>query len=346
MTTPDPGSRHGLGDPRIPWVVLLDVELDEPPDPGSVAERLAAVAASAGWAAPSATAVTTGERRELYGRLTGADAEAVRVGVHDRGVVLAARHDVLDGLAMLGVAGRLVDASLHSSARGVEPGRAHGGATAVLRRAWEVTARPPARVAPSAAGSSSERDAFAAATVEGSPRVADLVHAGSRAVVAWNRRHGRSSRRVSVAVGVSTIGGSSYALGDHSAFLRLGDVEDLDLDAIRTRLAVAPIQPGGRVGPGRLVAAVTGPVLRLAAPRLGSTLLVSHLGSVEAPGGVRTATFHPVTGGGSGLSLGAATVHGRTTITLRGRGSQHDDEGLQGLLALVVEAWDGRAQRA
>jgi hypothetical protein len=336
--TPEGHPRHGLGDPRIPWVVLLEVGATAIPEAASVAAALGGLAQAAGWPEPSAKAVTTGDRRQLLGTLATDTAEVLRVGLHDDGLVLAAQHDALDGLAMLNVAGSLLGCDVRSSARGVAPGRRQvGGSSALLARAWEVAARPPARVAASADSSSSE-ESFAVATIAGSPRTADLVHAGARAVIAWNATHGTSARRISVAVGVSTVGGASDALADRSAFLRLTGVERMALDEVRERLAAAPLQPGGdRAGPTFLSGAA-GIAVRLAAPRLGSTLLVSHLGELDAPASVGTVGFYPVTGGGSGLSLGAATVHGGTTLTLRGRAAQHDDEGVRQLLALVVGA--------
>jgi len=73
------------------------------------------------------------------------------------------------------------------------------------------------------------------------------------------------------------------------------------------------------------------------AVRLGSTLLVSHLGDVTTSAAARLA-FYPVTAGGTGLSLGAVTHDGTTTLTLRGRGSAWDPAGLEALLAAVVDA--------
>ncbi len=328
--------RHGLGDPRIPWVVVLDVTTSSPIVLPDVRAALTDLAARAGWPVPSPAAVTHADPRGLLTTLAADGTEPVRVAVHDTGLVVAARHDALDGLAMLVVAGGLLGCDLRSRARGVGIDRPGAGG-AVLTRAWEVAAQPPARVAASAA-SGAPGDSFAATVVEHAPRTADLVSAGARAVVRWNQRHRVRTRRVSVAVGVSTVGGSSRDLSDHSGFLRLRDVEDLDVAEVRERLAHAPLQPGGGDSPGTgAIGMLARAAVRLAAPRLGSTLLVSHLGEVTAPEEIRTLAFYPVTGGGSGLSLGAATVHGRTTLTLRGRAAQHDDEGLQGLLALVVE---------
>jgi hypothetical protein len=239
---------------------------------------------------------------------------------------------------MLTALDRVLGEEVRSSVRGVESaGRTSPPAGALLARAWEIALRPPARVARSSA-SAVPGDSFAAATVDAMVRTADLVHSGARAISTWNRRHSARTRRVSVAVGVSTAGGVRVDLADRSAFLRLQAVERMTLAEVRHHLAHAPLQLGGFVAaPPRGLAAAARLGLRMAAPRLGSTLLVSHLGTIQAPDQVDALSFYPVTGGGSGLSLGAATLHGRTTITLRARGSQHDDEGLQGLLALVVE---------
>jgi hypothetical protein len=253
-------------------------------------------------------------------------------------MVLSVRHDALDGLAMLTVLGSLLDADVHSSAHGLDPQNRTGRRVpALLARAWEVAIRPAATVAGSTHGER-QGDAFATATVPGSPRTADLVHAGAGAVVAWNRPRAVRCKRVAVAVGVSTTGGAAADLADHSAFLRLRGVERLARGDIASLLARGPLQLGGfnPAVPGPL-AAVVRLAFRVAAPRLGSTLLVSHLGTVTGPEQLTGLRFYPVTGGASGLSLGAATVSGRTTLTLRGRETRHDDEGLGELLALVVE---------
>jgi hypothetical protein len=331
-------ARHGLGDPRVPWIVLLDVVTPDAPDLAAAAAALAALADEAGWPAPTRDAVTSGRRRSLLTRLSGDSPDVLRIGLHDDGVLLAARHDRLDGLALLAAASHVTEHRMRSSARGVEAGQREGGlGRALAGRAWELLARPPARVPPATAAPR-PGDAFADLTVDGVPRTADLVHAGAGAVAAWSRSRGVPARRISVAVGVSSAGRAPDELADRSGFLRLRDVERLSLDEVRQRLREEPLQPGGGgSGEHRLLARVSGVALRLAAPRLGSTLLVSHLGSVEASGSVEALAFYPVTGGGSGLSLGAATVEGRTTLTLRGRGARYDDEGLAALLALVAD---------
>lgn len=331
-------SRHGLGDPRIPWMVILEVDLAVAhASPEELTGQLTRLADEAGWPRPGPEAVILGERRDLLARLARGTAEPVRIGVHPEGIILAARHAYLDGLGMLMAAGILVGLELRSSARGLSPDRAAGaGATgALVRRAWEVLVRPPARVAASRS-SSTPGDSFFRSTYEAPLRTADLVYAGARATAAWNLSHGASSRRLSVAVGVSTVSGTASALCDLSAFLRLTDVEALDRQQIGHRLATGSVQPNSVP---ETVDAVSGTLLRLAAPRLGSTLLVSHLGEVSVPGdAVAPLGFYPVTGGDSGVSLGAITVAGRTTLTLRSRAARHGDDDLERLMELVLDA--------
>jgi hypothetical protein len=44
-----------------------------------------------------------------------------------------------------------------------------------------------------------------------------------------------------------------------------------------------------------------------------------------------------VAGGRSGVALGAASINGRTTLTLRARGGEQTDDSLADLLSLVVD---------
>ena len=97
---------------------------------------------------------------------------------------------------------------------------------------------------------------------------------------------------------------------------------------------MAPLEPPPAAR-GRAGARALSGGIRLLSRRLGSTLLVSHLGEVTAEG-VTGLAFHPVTAGGSGVSLGAVTLHGSTTVTLRARAAQWDRAGLERLLAEIV----------
>ena len=101
-------------------------------------------------------------------------------------------------------------------------------------RLSEALLRPPAGVA--SVGTPSEPgagDAFAARTVPGAFRTAELAHAAVRAVTERNRSVGRRARRVAVAVGVSTIGGRDLRVGDDSGFVRITGAERLDADGVR-----------------------------------------------------------------------------------------------------------------
>ncbi|WP_310963066.1 hypothetical protein [Nocardioides terrisoli] len=332
--------RHGLGDPRIPWNVLLDARTTTPPESGSVRRRLQALARRERWPEPALDAVAAGEAPALLASLSArlAPEEPLDVAVHADGLVLRGDHRVLDGLSLLSVLGELIGAPAASAARGIAPAdRDAPLLPAVVDRLTEVLVRPSARVAPSrrsrAAGRPSP-DVFARRTVDAPLSTADLVRAGALAVRAWNAHRGGRSARISVAVGVTLTGSGARHLGDHSGFLRLRDVERLSRDEVAVALRTAPLQPSRAPGNGPLTT-VVGAATRLAAPRLGSTLLVSHLGRVHAPG-VEDIAFYPVSGGGSGLSLGAATVADRTVVTLRARGRDHDHDGLEQLLEAVA----------
>jgi len=153
-------------------------------------------------------------------------------------------------------------------------------------------------------------------------------------VQTWNIAHGERDDRIAVAVGASIRPGAQARPEDASAYLRLRRAERLDADAVEAVLRSRPAEPPApAVGGSGAVARVPGWFSR----RLGSTLLVSHLGELRARR-LDAVEFYPVSGGRSGVSLGAATVGGRTTLTLRARGGEHTAEQLGRLLDLVREA--------
>ncbi|MCG8151542.1 hypothetical protein GUY44_13705 [Pimelobacter simplex] len=189
-------------------------------------------------------------------------------------------------------------------------------------------------------------DVLVSATLPGSHRTAELVHAAARAVVRHQEERGRPARHVAIAIGATRDprpdappDHDEGRIEDRSVLLRLRDVERLDLDAIRAAIRTAPLQtppaPAERRPWSPALDRATTAGLRLLGPRLGSTLLVSHLGEVTAPAVERLA-FHPVTAGGTGLSLGAAGLGGRTVLTLRGRAATWNDDGLEQLLEAVI----------
>ena len=293
---PDPG---WVADPHVAWQILLAARLRDAPDVDTVAERVAAVEQDQGWL--TSRVLQADEPSALLHSLAAAPGDAqLGVGVAGPWLGISAHHSVADGLALVALLGRVAGVPVSSSARGVgdRPPRS-GLRTAMLRRLGEVAFRPPARIAASVTGPASG-ESLASATLAGGVDTARLVHAGVAAVSAHNAARGRRSVRVAVAVGVSRSGGSSLALADDSALLRLRGIERASVDEIRQLIRSAPTEPvpGATTAPGSATGRAMAAGVRLLAPRLGSTLLVSHLGAVKAPG-VEDLAFYHVTGGGS-----------------------------------------------
>lgn len=322
MSTP---GRHGLGDPRIAWNVLLEADL-APPPVAVVADRLAGLAAAQRWPLCGGAVVEEEPATLRHDLAATISADPVTVGRHDAGLVIRVDHRRVDGLGTLEVLGAVLGTEVRSSARGVGARATRGLRRAAAGRLLEISLRPQG--VPPSARSGAAGDAFGQWQGPGDVRTAELVVAAARAlgegVAGWP-----ALRRVSVAVGVSRTTGERERIDDDSGYLRLLDVERASADQIREALRDAPLEPGGGDAGGALA-----PLLRRAAPRLGSTLLVSHLGSVTAPG-VEALRFFPVAGGGSGLALGAVTLEGRTTTTLRARAADHSGGELEGVLQAV-----------
>ncbi|GAB2878819.1 hypothetical protein [Nocardioides pacificus] len=326
-----------VADPTVVWNIVLAARLTRAPDQARLSARLADVAREHGWSAPALT--TASDPDDLVTRFSVAPAEPLLVGTSGDTVVVAAHHQYVDGLGLLGLLGRLCDLEITSSARGLgEREVASGGLRALLRRLGEVALRPPARVAAAAGRARAETDTCVARRCHSTPRVADLVVGAAAGVATYNLAHGRPARRVVVAVGASRRAGDDLVLADRSALLRLHEVERLSLDDVRRQLRELPpeAEPGGGGHP--LLARVMRVGLRLLSARLGSTVLVSHLGEVHADG-VEDVAFYPVTGGGSGVSLGCASlIGGPTTVTLRSRGTTHGADALEDLLERIDAA--------
>lgn len=332
-------TRPWVADPRIGWRILLTATLTEPVTPEALAAPLAALCDAQGWPRV-APAPVAGPHALL------ADSPApllVGVGTGGREVVLSAHHSAVDGLGLLAVLDRLGLGPATSSARGVGDRTTTGGlARTVARRLGEVALRPPSGVVPPDRPVRDHGDVLVSATVPGSHRTPALVHAAARAVVRHQAERGRTARHVAIAIGAArepAAGAGDDRIEDRSVLLRLRDVERLDLDAIRAAIRTAPLQtppaPTGQRPWSPVLERAATAGLRLLGPRLGSTLLVSHLGEVTAPAVERLA-FHPVTAGGTGLSLGAAGLGGRTVLTLRGRAATWNDDGLEQLLEAVI----------
>ena len=324
-----------MADPGIGWRILLTAHLADPPDAGQMLDRLAGIYARQEWEG-TAEVRRDDDVESLRTRLTESPAPVV-VGVAGSALVVSAHHASVDGLGLLDVLANLTGHPVGSSARGVgdRPTR-EGVARTATRRLAEAALRPPASIAtPDAVVGSG--DVFAELPVPGSWRTGAVVTAAVRGVLRHNDAAGLPTRHLAVAVGAGrprTEGDDRLA--NRSALLRLTDLEDRSESAIEDRLRAAPLEPPPAVG-GRTTARIMAGGLRLLSRRLGSTLLVSHLGEVTAEQ-VTGLAFHPVTAGGTGVSLGALGLRGSTTLTLRARAAQWDRPGLEDLLRGIAAA--------
>ena len=340
--TPD----RWVADDRIGWRVLLTARAAVALDRAALDGRLQSLHARQGW--PDAPPVVEDDdTARLRAALVSAHPAPLRVGLGaptgtgGRDLVLSAHHGAADGLALLQVLDALGTGPVTSTARGVEDRPTGPGlARTVAGRLAEVAVRPPARVTTPRRGAGGVGDVLVEREVTGRHRTADLVHAAAQGVVAHEAAHGRRARRVAVAVGAGRPARPGV-VADRSALIRLRDVERLDRADVARLVRTAPLQvpPTGTAErpwtPYADRAMALG--LRLLAPRLGSTVLVSHLGEVTAPA-VQHLAFHPVTAGGTGISLGAVGLAARdqTVLTLRARADRWTDDGLEQLLEAVI----------
>jgi len=328
-----------VADPSIGWRILLTATLEPAPDEALLAARFMALAESQGWGAPPAV-VSAASTPDLQQALVSAHPAPVVVGTAGRDLVISAHHGRVDGLGLLQVLAGLTGAPASSSARGVGDRPTTGSVVGTtLRRLVEVGLRPPARVARGVARPAAG-DVLVEREVPGRWRSADLVHAATQGLLEYGAP-GRL-RRVAVAVGATRepLGADPDMIADRSVLLRLRDVERLDRAQIAAALTAAPVQTPPRAPEGRAGAVLdraASAALRALAPRLGSTMLVSHLGDVTTA--ATRLAFAPVTAGGSGLSLGAVSVVAdspTTVLTLRARAAAWDADGLERLLEAVV----------
>jgi hypothetical protein len=324
----DTGPPPWGGDPSIAWRILLTAKLTDPLTANLLTDRQATLHHAQGWPAPAP--VMTGDPDTLRLQIAEVRDVPLVTGLAGDQLVISAFHAYVDGLGLLDVLAALTGQAVVTSARGVADRPVSGGGA--LGRLREVVLAPPAKVTMSAV-TPGDGDAYAATTVLGRVRTAELVHAAVSAVVAHNTAHGRTSRHVTVAVGAGRPTAAGERLANRSELIRLPNLEGRSLPEIQAALRSAPLDRAGGsgAGGGRLAAFAQ----RTLAPRLGSTVLVSHLGDVTTTG-ASDLTFYPVTAGGSGLSLGAVGHDGSTSLTMRGRAAQWDPRGLQLLLGRVV----------
>jgi hypothetical protein len=318
------------GDPSIAWRILLTAVPAAPPTSAGLVARLSELHRAQGWPGPT-PAVVTGSLPSVRHRLAELRDVPLVAALADGQLVLSAFHAYVDGLGLLDALAFLTGSEVTTSARGVGGRSPEGGGT--LRRLREVALAPPATVAPPTV-QPRDGDAFAVLPVEGTVRTSALVQAVVGAVVAHNTARGVDSRHVTVAVGAGRPAGPGEPLANRSELLRLRDLEVLSSSEIEEALRRSPLSAAGGSGaaPGRL----TSYAVQRLAPRLGATMLVSHLGDVTTSA-ASVLAFYPVTAGGTGLSLGAVGHAGTTVLTLRGRAATWDEPSLTRLLAGVVD---------
>jgi hypothetical protein len=333
------------GQPEAAWSIVLEALLSAPMSADRVRERLAAASAAAPALGPPAPVDAVADADLARVRSAFADTPyteggptvraAVSGGDH-AAVVLAAHHGALDGLGLVALLGWVLGAPVTSSVRGViSPPGERWRPAAVARRLREAVFTPPARVRPPRRDRGVRGDRLVAVTgpvLHGG--TATLVGAAARGMRAWNQAHGGPTRRPVVAVGVSRRSGAEPTLAHDATWLRLhldGAADDAAVAAVLART------PAERVGSAPALPRPLAVAVRLLAEQLGSSLLVSNLGVLSGPPELSSVAFFPKQYGRSAVALGAATVAGATTLSLRVRardfGPDDADRLLTGLVA-------------
>jgi hypothetical protein len=330
------------GHPDLSWSIVAHVRMASPPESSVIQQRVAR-----GWAAtlgPRPSVVDAAEeaaairlREDFADRPYEDGHPLVRLARAPGSVVVAAHHSALDGLGLLALLGLVLDAPIRSGATGLGDsgsGPGPGFLRHAAARVGEAAFRPPARIRPERGGGAGGvgdhlLEAPAPAVAGGT---AAVLTAAARAVDAWNGAGGRSAGRLVIAVGLSRRPGSAPTLADQSAYARVS-LAGRDLAA--TRLALASARPEPAPPAGSRALAVAARLARPLAGRMGSTLLVSNLGRIEAPDDVRSISFWPVAHARSGVAMGVATVGDATVLGLRARRTSFDEAGATSLLEAI-----------
>lgn len=332
----DAVSRHG--DPGCAWSVLLSVRLAAPVSPAGITARLAEEchrrpelgAPPVVSRAPSADLL-----HQSFATTPYAPKEPlVRVAVGNRqaNLLIAAHHGAVDAaglIELLGVALGRPDAGRPAydevNRFGEPPARPSVGT--VARQVGEALLAPPDRLhrAPSAAEAVPAGGAGETLLQAVLPRQAigtsAAVAAAAGVAAAWNAEHGAGRRRIVAGVEVCRRDGERR----RASFLRLPVPAGADRRTVRLLMAAQaaepPLQPGG---PAWLAA-------RLTAGRLGTTVSVSHLGTLGAAG-ILSAAYFPVVSGPAGLAFGVVSTERTTTVTVRARRRDFSTSALSALL--------------
>jgi hypothetical protein len=314
------------GDPTVTWSIVLALTTRAPAERAVVAAALARLVATHPHLGrvPALGSFPAGQ--DLRTATAFADAPyddadpLLRASLSDDGLtlVLAAHHGAVDGLGLLGAAAAITGLDLGSSARGIErEAQPEGFVRRVLARVGEVVLHPPRRVALQGRGSASRGDVLLARPVDvARPGSAALVAGVVTAVRGWNAERNAATAPLMVAMGLSRRPGTPPAPPDRdTAFVRLDASGVTDVASAAAVIAATPPEPAYPETDGKGF----GPLLaRLAANRLGATVLVSNLGAVADPG-VAAVRFWPVPTGPSGVAVGLASSSAGTILTVRVR---------------------------
>jgi hypothetical protein len=308
------------------WSIVLDAEVEGAPDAELLERRLVAAWRPEFGRAPEVRPRAPGDLERMADAPFRDGRPLLRAAAGEETVLLGAHHSALDGLGLVALLGLALDARVQSSARGLPPEQPVASGTSRTRELLRTPAFAVTGMgAPGARGDHLRARLLPAGASVGTAR---LVAAADRAV----RDADGSGGPPVIAVGASRRPGSEPTLEDASAFLRVRlDVGSEEETRAALRNAVAAEGP---VAPGRLTLAA-GPLLGLAARRVGATLLVSNLGLISGPG-IRSVAFYPAAGGRSGLAIGAAGAGELVTITLRAPRSRYSAADVDRLLSAVA----------
>lgn len=331
------------------WSIVVRLTLHDRLDPGTVQERweelgrqftgVGRVGRVQVSRADDAADLLPGFADDAYGDRD----PLLRVGVGASGRVLlvAAHHGAMDGLGLVGAAGRLGGLSLDSNARGVaSDADATNFWIASVRRLVEALVRPPQRLwaARARRGAGDVLSSRTLGSVAGGS--SGLLLAVTRGIRAWNSAAPRRARRgrLIVAMGLSRRPGTPMAPPDRdTAYVRLDAHHLRDLTDARETLEQTRPEPAFPQTEGLGIGPL---VTRVLSNRLGSTVLASNLGLIEAPG-LAALEFWPVPTGPAGVAVGLASSSTRSVLTVRGRRPWFDQDAIDRLATVVAQEWVG-----
>jgi hypothetical protein len=339
-----------FGHPEISWSVVLGASLGEPVPVQLVAERvrlafeprphLGLMPDVVAFDLPSSD---EGDAFDVAGNRPYSPGEPlVRVLVIDDPphLVVAAHHAVLDGLGLVSLLGVALGAELHTDARGLPPERParRGFVASGLSRLGEAVVRPPARLAAEGGRASFGGDWLLTRPLPiPPPGAAALAGAVVRTIAEWNAARSEPSDRIVLAIGASLRPGSEAGLEDRSVFLRLAMDAEEDQAALAEAIRTAPHDRPDPAALVRWMSPVLRPLVRLAAPRMGSTAFLSSLGRVSGPSIVRAIQFFPVAHGLSGVSVGMGGVGEGSVLTVRCPRRRYSKEGAGALADSIAD---------